>query len=240
VSDSDSNILIVAKNSEFRASMKEVLESADYTVLSRESIERTLQLLELSDIMVIVSGTEVAEGSCIDLIKTVREKDRFYSDTPIYVVGDEGNPQQCIEIFEVGGDEFSEQPFQGDIFLARLNKIIKTRQKIKSNPVTLSIRVEAKEVPGILQFLEAENKTGYLKATCDKDDAEFIFQDGKVVSAETEYCAGSDALTEVLAWPYCHIKFTEMKVDGKEFDLSLDVSHALMDCVFACSFNGTS
>ena len=53
---------------------------------------------------------------------------------------------------------------------------------------------------------------------------------GRIVKAETEYCAAQDALTEILSWPFAHIQFIEDNVEG-DFDIDLTVSSTLMDCV---------
>ena len=96
--------------------------------------------------------------------------------------------------------------------------------------MTLELRIDQGEIPGIFHFLEAEAKTGYLKASCRKDQGEVTFKMGRIVKAETEYCAAQDALTEILSWPFAHIKFIEDTTEG-EFDLDLTVSSTLMDCV---------
>ena len=227
----ENKILIVAAAHDFRSGMRSMLEAADYEVLSRQSVERTVQLLEVSEITMIVSDFELEDGNYYDLLKAIKDSDTYYSDIPIYCIGDKATPDECVKVLEAGADEFSHKPLNRKIFLARTGKIVRAIKKAKTNPVTLELRVDPGEIPGVFQFLEAETKTGFLKANCKKNKGEVIFKDGKIVSAETEYCAAQDALTEILSWPFCHLKFIEESVDG-EYDLSLNVSSALMDCVF--------
>lgn len=227
----ENKILLVAANQDFRSGMRSMLEAAGYEVLSRQSVERTIQLLEVSEITMIVSDYELEDGSYLDLLQAIKDTDNYYSDTPVYCIGDDTSPDECVKVLKAGADEFSHKPLNRKIFLARTDKIVRTIKKAKNNPVTLELRVEPGEIPGVFQFLEAETKTGYLKANCKKNKGEVIFKEGKVVSAETEYCAAQDALTEILSWPFCHLKFIEESVEG-EFDINLNVSSALMDCVF--------
>lgn len=227
----ENKILVVAAAHDFRSGMRSMLESAGYEVLSRQSVERTTQLLEVSELTMIVSDFELEDGNYFDLLKAIKESDTYYSETPIYCIGEKTSAEECVKTLDAGADEYSSKPLNRKTFLARTAKIVRTIKKAKNNPVTLELRVDPGEIPGVFQFLEAETKTGYLKANCKKNKGEVIFKEGKIVSAETEYCAAQDALTEILSWPFCHLKFIEENVEG-DFDISLNVSSSLMDCVF--------
>ena len=227
----DNRILIVAADNDFRDRVRSILEKEGYEVLGRQSTERTIQLLEMTEVSLIISDFELEDGNYFDLLKAIRTNNTFYQNTAFFGIGNDSNPDECVNTFNAGADDYYCKPLNRKIFVVRTNKIIDTLVKIKNNPVSLELRVDSGELPGFFQFLEAEAKTGHLSATCKKDTAEIIFQDGKVVNAETEYCVGKDALTEVLCWPFCHLKFSEKEIDGK-FDISLNVSGTLMDCVF--------
>ncbi|MCM8534685.1 MAG: response regulator [Lentisphaeraceae bacterium] len=227
----EEKILVVASDNDFRNGMRGMLESAGYSVFTRQSVERSMQLLELSDIFLVVTDYELEDGTFFDFIKTLRNSNTFYNETPIYCIGNDKNPDECISAFDAGADDYSLKPLNKKIFLARVKKIITAVKKLRYNPVSLELRVDQGELPGVFQFLEAETKNGILKASCQKDMAEITFKSGKIVKAETEYCAAQDALTEVLSWPFCHLKFIDDSIEG-EFDINLNVSSTLMDCVF--------
>ena len=227
-----SDILIVSNDSESRQGLRQILEKAGYSVLSRESIERTVQLLELSEVSLVISEEVLSDGNFLDLLKEVKQEELYYADTPVYVIGDGDKTESCIQAFDAGAEDFSGKPINKKIFLARVQRLIKNHEKIKNNPVSLSVRVEASEVPGIFQFLEVERKTGFLKAYHKKEFADVVFSSGKIVFAETEFCAGADALTEILSWPFVQFQFREKEVDVEKYDMSLDVSRSMMDCVF--------
>lgn len=230
LNDSIDRILVVAADNDFRNGMRQMLEKEGYTVLTRQSVERTMQLLELSEIYLVVSDYELEDGSFFNLLKTLRKSDTFYSETPVYCIGNDKGNDECIKTFEMGADDYSSKPLNKQVFLARSKRIIEAWKRLKYNPVTLELRIDQGEIPGIFHFLEAEAKTGYLKASCRKDQGEVTFKMGRIVKAETEYCAAQDALTEILSWPFAHIKFIEDTTEG-EFDLDLTVSSTLMDCV---------
>lgn len=230
MSEDQNSLLVVSADQDFRNGMKALLESEGHEVLLRESIERVIQLLELRPLQLIIIDSQLADGSGLDLIRLVRNEDNFYYETPLYLVG-EGETDECISAFELFADDFSSKPLNRGIFLARMNKILAQRRRAKENPVTLEVNVESSEVPGIFQLLENEKKTGHLRLSCQKDNGFADFKEGKVVRVETEYCAGTDALTEILSWPFCQFRFTDRPIeDGKHAAIS--VSAALMDCVF--------
>ena len=228
--DSIDRILVVASDNDFRNGMRQMLENEGYTVLTRQSIDRTMQLLELSDIYLVVSDFQLESGSFFNLLETLRKSDTFYSETPVYCIGDDKDPNECLQAFEMGADDYSSKPLNKKIFLARVKRIINSWKRLKYNPVSLELRIDQGEIPGVFHFLEAEAKSGILKASCRKAQGEAIFKMGRIVKAETEYCAAQDALTEILSWPFAHIQFIEDNIEG-DFDIDLTVSSTLMDCV---------
>ena len=230
MSDERSSLLVVSADQDFRNGMKGLLEAEGHEVMLRESIERVIQLLELRSISLIIVDSRLADGSGLELIRLVRNERNFYYETPLYLVGEDG-AEEAIQAFELFADDFSSKPLNKGIFLARMNKILAQKRRAKENPVTLEVKVESSEVPGIFQLLETEKKTGHLRLSCQKENAFADFKDGKAVRVETEYCAGTDALTEILSWPFCQFRFTDRQVEDGPHE-PIAVSGALMDCVF--------
>jgi len=226
----EDKILIVAATDSFRNGMRGILESEGYKVFTRQSIERCIQLLELSDISLVVCDNKLEDGTSLDFLKELKEVDAYYSDTPVYCVGKD-KTAESIACFEAGADEFSSKPLNKKNFQARVKNILRRIHKQRTSKVTLESRIETSELPGVLQYLEAEVKSGVLKTVHKKEKGEITFKTGKVVKAETEFCAAQDAITEILSWPFVHLRFIETHVEG-DFDLSLDISSTLMDCVF--------
>ncbi|NQZ57552.1 MAG: response regulator, partial [Lentisphaeraceae bacterium] len=229
--ESNSKILLVASSDNFRQGIRAILEEKGYEVFSRQSIERCIQLLELSDIALVICDYQLEDGTSLDLLQKLQVSKAFYSDTPIYCIGKNKSTSECILALENGAEEFSSKPLNKKIFLSRLGKIIRRIHKQKTSKTTLESHIETSELPGVLQYLEAEVKTGILQTTHKKEYGEIYFKAGKVVHAETEYCAAQDAITEILSWPFVHLRFVEDPV-GNDFELSLNISSTLMDCVF--------
>ena len=227
----ENRVLIVASDNGFRDGMRAILESEGFQVLSRQSVERTVLLLEMTEVSLIVSDYELEDGTYYDLLSAIREEENFYADVAIYCIGNDKNPDECVKTLSEGASDYSHKPINRKVFLARVGKLIQNLIKVKNNPVSLELRVDSGEIPGFFQFMEAETKTGTLLANHKKEKAEIVFKSGKIVKAETEYCEAQDALTEVLTWPFCLMKFIEEDVEGS-FDINLSVSSTLMDCVF--------
>ena len=225
-----SSLLVVSADQDFRNGMKALLESEGHEVMLRESIERVIQLLELRSVELVIIDSQLTDGTGLELIRLIRNEKNFYYETPLYLIGESG-AEEAIQAFELFADDFSAKPLNKGIFLARMNKILAMKRRAKEHPVTLEVKVESSEVPGIFQLLETEKKTGHLRLSCQKDNAFADFKDGKIVRVETEYCAGADALTEILSWPFCQFRLTANTIEDGPNDPIL-VSSTLMDCVF--------
>ena len=142
----ETRILLVASDNDFRDGMRAMLEKAGYDVLSRQSVERTTLLLEMTEVSLIVSDFELEDGNYYDRLKAIRNDDLIYSDVAIYCIGNDSNPDECVQTLEAGANEYSSKPLNRKIFLARLGKQIRQLIKTKNNPVSLELRVDAGEI----------------------------------------------------------------------------------------------
>ncbi len=222
-------ILIVASDPQVRAEIRAAL-GPGWNILVRQSVERALQLLEQTEVGLVICATQLEDGSCVEMTQALRHESMFI-DLPLHLVVEETVEALAVQALELGADDASFRPLKSAVFAAKAARVLRTKLQARQNPVTLSVRLDASQVPGVMQFLEAERKTGLLKASSGKNHAELTFKQGRIVKAETEFCAGSQAVTEILAWPYCQMRFFEIPVEG-DGETNMQVSSALMDCVF--------
>ena len=232
--NSKPNILALSGSPETRAFFRETLESDDTNLLVRQSRERGIHLLEISEISLLIIDHELEDGPGLELIKEIREGDAYYNSVPIYGFGRaDFREHDCVAIFQEGADDYSSSLPEPEIFKARVAKLLRWHIQQTNNPVKLATKLDAKEVPGIFQLLEGEKSTGTLTASHLKEKASAILKDGMIISANSEYCNGKDAITEMLAWPFVQIKFIEdnsAPASVKE-PANISISSALMDCV---------
>src|SRR5215203_6474640 len=74
-----------------------------------------------------IDGFEVA--------RTLRERQDY---TPILMLTARGRPEDVLKGFEAGTDDYLSKPFDLDIFLARLNGLLRRRQWIRDEAKTTS------------------------------------------------------------------------------------------------------
>jgi DNA-binding response OmpR family regulator len=232
--NSKPTILALSGSPETRAFYRKHLESDDTNLLIRQSRERGIHLLEISEISLLIIDHELEDGPGLELIQEIRQGDAYFNSVPIYGFGRSNfRENDCIALFTEGADDYSSSLPNPEIFKARVAKLLRWHIQQTNNPVKLATKLDSKEVPGILQLLEAEKSTGILTASHLKEKASATLQDGYIISANSEYCNGKDAITEILAWPFVQIKFIEDKqvpAAVKE-PISINISSALMDCV---------
>lgn len=94
------------------------------------------------------------------------------------------------------------------------------------------MRVALGDLPGILQYLESDMKTG--KLTIKHDDervAVVVFNEGRLANATAPYCKELDAITEVLSWDASHVTFDEVVLKEEEIKFDLEMTGIIMNCV---------
>ncbi|WDE98031.1 DUF4388 domain-containing protein [Lentisphaera profundi] len=229
-----STILALSSDYDTRMFFFDQIKRKDVNLLVRQTRERALHLLAISDISLLIIDRNLEDCTGLELIKEIKQSDLYFNDVPIYALGhNDREEEECPELFDAGADDYSASPTPPAIFKARVDKLLNWSIKQKNNPVKLSTQMDSKEIPGIFQLLETEQSTGILQASHSKDYAQAILHKGKIIDANTEYCTGKDAITEILAWPFAQIKFTEDESAPDQIDKPkpLNISAALMDCV---------
>ena len=194
--NSKPTILALSGSAETRAFYREHLESDDTNLLIRQSRERGIHLLEISEISLLIIDHELEDGPGLELIQEIRKGDAYFNSVPIYGFGRaDFREDDCIALFAEGADDYSSSLPNPEIFKARVTKLLRWHIQQTNNPVKLATKLDSKEVPGILQLLEAEKSTGVLTASHLKEKASATLQDGTIIAANSEYCNGKDAIT---------------------------------------------
>ena len=110
--------------------------------------EDTFDAVVLDVMLPKVDGFEVA--------RTMRGRGDF---TPILMLTARGRPEDVLQGFEAGTDDYLAKPFDLEIFLARLNGLLRRRQWLekesKSNEVTSVVTVNGRTID--LENLELRN-----------------------------------------------------------------------------------
>lgn len=131
-------ILIVEDEQHLAAGLKFNLEAEGNEVSAVESGEEGLELLEKGGFDAVVLDVMLPGASGFEVAHTLRERHDY---TPILMLTARGRPEDVLQGFEAGADDYLPKPFDLEIFLARLNGLLR-RQRWSRTPETAADVVE--------------------------------------------------------------------------------------------------
>lgn len=228
-------ILFIAGDPDEQYGLKTLLEGQGYEVYCRDSRIRAFQLMTVYMIDLVVVDVDLEDGAGVEFCKEFRA-DQNFSSIPIVLIGaDDEEANTCIAAFEAGADDFVQVPFVPAACLLRVKRLISRQLHSRSEVKTsLSVEVSSGELPGILQYLEAEVKTGKLSVKCDKNEkgtAVIFIQEGRFVHATAPIFEGTEAVTEALSWERSQVTFEECEIKPEEVKDKQSLTSVLMNCV---------
>ncbi len=118
-------ILIVEDEKHLAEGLRFNLELEEFDVKIAEDGEKALEILDVDNFDAIVLDVMMPKVNGFTVAKTLRENEDF---TPILMLTALGKPEDVLHGFESGIDDYLTKPFELDIFLARLNSLLR-RQK---------------------------------------------------------------------------------------------------------------
>lgn len=215
------SVLFVAREPEEKHALRELLAKNGYEVYCRDSKVRAFQLLTIYQIDLVIVDLTLLDATGLEFCQEYREESSF-SGLPIIMIGeDDEEGRACVAALEAGAEDFIEVPFIPKVCLSRIARHVKKRAGASASVKTsLSVNVTADELPGILQFLEAELKTGRLEVKSGSNAGSICLREGRMTNAAAPFCEGVDAVTEILSWESVKIVFNESELE--EDDLQLD------------------
>ncbi len=123
-------ILIVEDEQHLADGLKFNLEAEGFEVEIAPDGKQALQILldENNSFDAIVLDVMLPEVSGFTVAKTLREAEDF---TPILMLTARNRPEDILQGFEAGTDDYLPKPFELSIFMARLNGLLRRREWFK-------------------------------------------------------------------------------------------------------------
>ncbi len=118
-------ILIVEDEKHLAEGLRFNLELEEFDVVLAEDGEIALEILAENEFDAIVLDVMMPKVDGFTVAKTLRENNNY---TPILMLTALGKPEDILLGFEAGTDDYLPKPFELNIFLARLNSLLR-RQK---------------------------------------------------------------------------------------------------------------
>lgn len=119
-------ILLIEDNVDIIKSLTYLLESHGYQVISRTTIKDSINELENNKFDLAIIDISLPDGSGMDLFKYI--KDNY--ELPSIFLTAKDLEEDIVQGFNLGIDDYITKPFLSGELLARINKIIGTKNKI--------------------------------------------------------------------------------------------------------------
>lgn len=126
-------ILIVEDEQHLADGLKFNLEAEGYDTAIAGDGERALELLDGDSFDAVVLDVMLPGVDGFGVARTMRENADY---TPVLMLTARGRPEDVLAGFEAGADDYLPKPFELDIFLARLNGLLRRRQWFASEVKT--------------------------------------------------------------------------------------------------------
>lgn len=120
-------ILVVEDEKHLAEGLRFNLEAENYEVETLGRGDDALKVLldENSDFDAVVLDVMLPGTDGFEVARTLRERGIF---TPVLMLTARGRPEDVLQGFEAGADDYLPKPFELSIFLARLNGLLRRRQ----------------------------------------------------------------------------------------------------------------
>jgi DNA-binding response OmpR family regulator len=182
-------ILIVEDEQHLADGLRFNLEADGFEVETAYNGEEALQVVENNLFDAIVMDVMMPKMNGFEVAKTLREAENF---TPILMLTALGKPEDVLNGFEAGADDYLSKPFELAIFQARLNGLLRRREWFarENNSVKNSTELEIVSINGrTIDFenleLQSEVETIHLTLMEAKLLRYLIEKQGKPVSRKT-------------------------------------------------------
>ncbi len=231
MANTESSILFVSKDPDNQYNVKSLVEQMKCTLRSASSRARAFQTLSSADIDLVLADVEVLTPARFEFCYAFR-KEKKYDKIPFVVVGDDTeNSANCIAAFKAGADDFIQHPFHPDVFALRINRFLKKNLE-EGKKAFLSVQIGPGELPGIIQYLEADIKTGKLNIKRKDDKLGILYlKEGRLVNAIAPFCDAMEAITEVLSWDSAQVTFVECELEESEIIFNQEATGSVMNCI---------
>lgn len=117
-------ILIVEDEKHIAEGLRFNLEAEGFEAEIAETGEAALETLSVGKFDAVVLDVMLPGINGFDVAKELRTKQNY---TPILILTARGRPEDVLSGFDAGADDYLPKPFDLDIFLARLNGLLRRR-----------------------------------------------------------------------------------------------------------------
>ncbi|KPJ78508.1 MAG: Fis family transcriptional regulator [Deltaproteobacteria bacterium SG8_13] len=123
-------VLIVDDEKNYPRILGAVLEDEGFEILTANSGAQALEVLDASDIDLVLSDVKMPEMDGIDLLEKIKTRD---PQLPVIMMTAHGTVDKAVEAMEKGAYSYLLKPFDNDRLIIYVNKAIAVHRVIKEN-----------------------------------------------------------------------------------------------------------
>ncbi len=154
-------ILIVEDEQHLADGLRFNLEAEGYEAVIAGDGLVALETLESKKFDAVVLDVMLPGANGFEVARTMRERADY---TPILMLTARGHAEDVLNGFAAGADDYLPKPFELEIFLARLNGLLRRRQWLETESKTPSVvMVNGREID--LENLEMRNGDEHVRLT---------------------------------------------------------------------------
>ena len=124
------NVLIVENDARIARYLRAHLEEQRYRVHAVSSSVQFLRRLDLEEPDIILLATRLTDMSGIELLQRLRE----FSQTPVIMLSDTCDEDECVRLFDLGADDVVTKPFGMKELLARVRTLLRRSTATEPSP----------------------------------------------------------------------------------------------------------
>jgi hypothetical protein len=186
-------------------------------------------LMSVYSLDLVIVDQELEESTGIDYCAFLRTTS-YARIVPIVIIApDDDHGTNCMAAYAAGADDYVPLPFVFGVCLAKVKYHLRRGQRRQPLTSTMSVNVSGPELPGVLQFLEVEQKTGKLAIRGLAGTATLTIDQGRLVNASAPHCTGLEVIPEVLSWESCTLVFQDLTLTAEDKQLDEQLTRALMN-----------
>lgn len=164
-------VLIVEDEKHLAEGLRFNLEADGFEVETAADGKEALEILDNTDFDAIVLDVMMPKIDGFTVAKRLREAENF---TPILMLTALGKPENVLDGFEAGADDYLAKPFELSIFSARLNGLLRRREWIRKEMKT----------PKLSEIVEINNRLidfGNLELRSETETIQLTLMEAKLL-----------------------------------------------------------
>jgi len=171
-------LLMVEDEPAVQANNKKILERRGYCIRQAYSLAEARRIVAKQMPKAIVLDVQLPDGTGLDFLRELRQT----SNVPVLMLTALGTPDDIVRGFEAGGDDYLAKPYDLQVFLVRINALMRRASLVPDDIEVGSLRINTAASKAYLnnEDMNLQQREFLLLQ-------QFMQQPGQILTSETLY-----------------------------------------------------